>query len=72
MQLYRCGTLPVFVRSIKRNAAMDAIDAVEMTASRRFPNNKILNLIREIIKLVVVMNAVDWWKSRQARFMSAR
>jgi hypothetical protein len=26
MQLYRCGTLPVFAGSIKRNALVDAVE----------------------------------------------
>jgi hypothetical protein len=32
---------------------------------KAFISNKVLNLIKEIIKLVTVMTAVDWWKSRQ-------
>jgi len=37
-----------------------------------FISNKVLNLIKKIIKFVVVMTAVDWWKSRQASVVSAR
>jgi hypothetical protein len=32
----------------------------------------VLILIKKIIKLVVVMSVVDWWKSRQAGLVRAR
>jgi hypothetical protein len=38
---------------------------------KNFINNKVLNLIKKIIELVVVMTVVDWWKSREARVVSA-
>jgi hypothetical protein len=69
MQLYRCGTLPVFAGSIKRNAV---IGAVEMSGSTAFISKRVLNLNKKIIELVVVMTAVDQWKSRQEVLVRAR
>jgi len=69
---YAVIPLPYFTRFRKKYKAQCADWSCGNERIKDFISNKVLNLIKKIIRLVVVMIAVDWWKSHEARVMRAR
>jgi hypothetical protein len=62
---YAVIPLPYFTRFCRKYKAQCVDWRCGNEGIKAFISNKVLNLIKKIIKLVVLMTAVDWWKSWQ-------